>query len=166
MSRIHGQLVLSEAGQAVRAPRRTNDRLQCLALAVDSRRRQELAAAAREAGWLALECDDAPSALLCLQRMLVGLALVDLDQATDDERQEIRSAIEVLASQSSLLIVLCGQENQPQEEIWARQLGVWLYLPGVKDGTELSGLCSEARPLAERLAIQASAMSGPVMRVG
>ena len=98
--------------------------------------------------------------------MLVGLALVDLDQVSDHERQELRSAIEVLSSQSGLLIVLCGQENQPQEEIWARQLGVWLYLPGVKDGTELSVLCSEARPLAERLAIQASALSGPVTRVG
>ncbi|MGD9645646.1 MAG: hypothetical protein AB7U73_08035 [Pirellulales bacterium] len=166
MSRNQGQLVLSEADQTVRTARRANDRLQCLVLAVDGRRRQELAAAAREAGWLALECDDAPSALMCLQRMLVGLALVDLDQVPGGDRQELRSAVEALAAQSGLLIVLCGQEGAPQEEIWARQLGVWLYLPGVTDGTELAVLCSEAIPLAERLANRVAAGSAPASRVG
>ena len=166
MSRNHGQLVLSEAGPTMRAARRTGDRLQCLVLAVDGRRRDELAAAAREAGWLVLECDDASSALLCLQRMLVGLALVDFDQVSEGNRQELRSAVEALASQSGLLIVLCGQDGVAQEEIWARQLGVWLYLPGVTDGTELAVLCSEALPLAERLAIRATAASAPVSRVG
>ena len=36
------------------------------------------------------------------------------------------------------------------EEIWARQLGVWLYLPGVVDDSDLSSLFEEGRAVASR----------------
>jgi hypothetical protein len=37
------------------------------------------------------------------------------------------------------------------EEIWARQLGAWMYLPGVNDHSDVAMLCGEARNAAEKL---------------
>jgi hypothetical protein len=48
--------------------------------------------------------------------------------------------------------VICGNEGRPQEEIWARQLGAWLYLPGVVESDDVAMLCGEARQIAEQLA--------------
>jgi hypothetical protein len=45
--------------------------------------------------------------------------------------------------------VICGSEDNVDEELWARQLGAWLYLPGVTDGDSLTSLCVEARRLRE-----------------
>jgi hypothetical protein len=35
--------------------------------------------------------------------------------------------------------------------VWVRQLGAWLYLPGVVDSNNFALLCGEARHIAERL---------------
>jgi len=44
-------------------------------------------------------------------------------------------------------VVICGSADSVDEELWARQLGVWLYLPGVTEGDSLTSLCIEARRL-------------------
>ncbi len=36
-------------------------------------------------------------------------------------------------------------------EIWSRQLGVWMYLPGVDDESDIAMLCGEARNAVEKL---------------
>ena len=48
-----------------------------------------------------------------------------------------------------MLLVICGSEDNVDEELWARQLGAWLYLPGVCDGDSLTSLCVEARRLRD-----------------
>lgn len=49
-----------------------------------------------------------------------------------------------------MLLAVCGHEGDPQEETWARQLGVWLYLPGVSIDhvDEISVMCEQAQVIA------------------
>ena len=43
-----------------------------------------------------------------------------------------------------------GSGDSVDEELWARQLGAWVYLPGVSGGDALMSLFAEARRVAER----------------
>ena len=47
--------------------------------------------------------------------------------------------------------MVCGSEGDVLAEMWARQLGVWLYLAGVDPTCDLTSLCSEAQQVAEKL---------------
>ncbi len=46
---------------------------------------------------------------------------------------------------NSALMVVCGAEDDREEEQWARQLGVWAYLPGATDFGGLRMVFAEAR---------------------
>ena len=77
------------------------------------------------------------------------MALIDLTGPTTALRG-LRDLCQTLASQSNVLLAVCGNTNDPQEEIWARQLGVWLYLPGVaiEHFEELAAICEQAQLVA------------------
>ena len=82
-----------------------------------------------------------------ISRSLVQLAVVNLEGA----RGVFQPVVEQLTSRSGLLLIVCGNEGDIDEEIWVRQLGAWLYLPGVVDDGNFTLLCGEARHIAERL---------------
>jgi ActR/RegA family two-component response regulator len=107
-------------------------------------------AAATSAGWDAEGCDDAMGAqrqtLLEPRQMVV----VDLEAAGGTAPEPLKKLCERLARQKDLLLVLCGNASNALEEIWARQLGAWLYLPGVVDDSDLSSLFEEAGQIARR----------------
>ena len=90
------------------------------------------------------------------QRERFEMAVVDfavLDGELDAESvRQMRELTEQLATQRNMLLMLCGNEGDALEEIWARQLGVWLYLPGIREQNDVQALCSQALPVAERLA--------------
>ena len=46
--------------------------------------------------------------------------------------------------------MVCGSEDSVDEELWARQLGAWVYLPGVSSGDALMSLFAEARRVSDR----------------
>jgi hypothetical protein len=83
--------------------------------------------------------------------MHLQLAVVDLAGPAGVVPEGMPELVEYLAGVSDLLLVVCGHEGRPHEELWVRQLGTWLYLPGLEDVSDLGSLCSEARDLAERL---------------
>jgi len=122
--------------------------LQCLIVSPSVARQQMLAAAAVQGGWDPVICPDAESALAAMGVVVMQLALVDLE-GTDP--LTYRRLLEKLAINNGLLLVVCGNEGDAQEEIAVRQLGAWLYLPGVADGESVSMLCGEARQITERL---------------
>ena len=126
--------------------------LQCLIVSAKAARQQMLVDAASTGGWETIVCGDAPSALRCLSRVFVRLALVDLEKPAPGE---LRQVVEKLAATSGVLVIVCGNEDDIQEEIWARQLGAWLYLPGV-EGAGVSVLCDEARQITEQMAAAVS----------
>jgi len=135
---------------------------QCLVVSADASRGELLERAASEGGWRTSTCDNAASALTYLDRSVVQLALVDLEH---QQSAAFRPVIERLTGTTGLLLIVCGNEGVADEELWVRQQGAWLYLPGVTEGSNLSLLCSEARQLAERLGRSNNAVRGPAVAV-
>ena len=127
-----------------------SDAPACLVAGLSADRRTLLMAAATSAGWDAVGCDDAMGAqrqtLLEPRQMVV----VDLEAAGGAAPEALKKLCERLARQKNLLLVLCGNASNAMEEIWARQLGAWLYLPGVVDDSDLSSLFEEAGQIARR----------------
>jgi hypothetical protein len=144
--------VVEHAQNAVVARTTGGDQLQCLIVASDSARRRWLANSAHDAGWFAFESEDFQSATKCHRRTFLQLVVVDLS-AAGAASPMLRDLVGLFAKERHVLVVVCSAEGQPEEEIWARQLGVWLYLPGEVKDSDVTMLCTEARDLARRLAI-------------
>ena len=108
-----------------------------------------MTAAAEAASWEPVVCSTAQEALTHVQKHLVHLAMVDLDDH-GETAAGMRELVESLASSSELLLSVCGHEADPDEEIWVRQLGIWLYLPGITNSTEVSMLCEQAMLVIEQ----------------
>jgi len=124
---------------------------QCLIVSNDPRRREMLMRSAREGGWNTIVAPDVVSARSLMRRYFVQLAIVDLEHTTSTEPEGFREVLEELSALSGLLLIVCGNEDEPLEEIWARQLGVWLYLPGVTAGEDVTMLCGEALQIAGQI---------------
>jgi DNA-binding response OmpR family regulator len=122
---------------------------QCLIVSADRTRGEMFEQAAVEGGWRACVCVDAAAALAHLDRAFVHLAVVDLH---GQKLETFRPVLAQLSSRGGLLVIVCGNEGNAEEEVLVRQLGAWLYLPGVTESSNLALLCGEARQIAERLA--------------
>lgn len=131
--------------------------LQCLIVSADAQRREMFERAASDGGWKTFPCADAATALAFIDRSLVQLAIVDLEA---EAAQAFRPIVETVTRTSGLLLIVCGNEGEVEEEVWVRQLGAWLYLPGVLDSNNLALLCGEARHIAERLSKSTGAPRG------
>lgn len=138
----HAQLI------PARGARKQTGVFQCLVVSASPARQQILAQAAAESGWKTVICSDTASALACLGVMFLQLAMVDLEGQDPGTYHEL---LERLAPATGLLLIVCGNEGEEEEEIWVRQLGAWLYLPGVRDSSDVALLCREARHIAEKL---------------
>jgi DNA-binding response OmpR family regulator len=143
---------LPAVGHAQIRPARPNPKqtglFQCLVVSAQPARQELLSRAAAESGWKTVVCSDAASALACLGVMFLQLAMVDLE---GEEPEAYGGLLAQLAPSTGLLLIVCGNEGEEEEEIWVRQLGAWLYLPGARDGDEIALLCREARHIAEKL---------------
>jgi DNA-binding NtrC family response regulator len=139
-----GQIQLRFAKRATKAV----NVFQCLIVSSDDERRAMFERAAADGGWNTLLCADAPTALTYINRSLVQLAIVDLES---QQAEAFRPVVQQFTATSGLLLIVCGNEGEIEEEVWVRQLGAWLYLPGVADTSNFALLCVEARHIAERL---------------
>jgi DNA-binding response OmpR family regulator len=127
------------------------DAAQCLIVATDDARRDNLGFAAREGGWDVTLCGDVAAAVTQSRQRSLQMAIVDLSGPACADLPSFRFLVEQLACTSRMLLLVCGNVDDPREEVWARHLGVWMYLPGAIDGSELVGLCVAARETVERL---------------
>lgn len=133
-----------------RSMRRTG-MLDCLVVTGDATRRQLIEAAAGQAGWV--ECA-APRTTGDLRRAIdrdFQLVIIDVASPLGDRVGDTLEIAEEMVTRPGTLVVVCGSEDNVDEELWARQLGAWLYLPGVCDGNSLTSLCTEARRLRDSL---------------
>jgi DNA-binding NtrC family response regulator len=121
---------------------------QCLVVSADRRRGVMLEQAAVDGGWKTCSCADTKAALAHVSRSFVHLAVIDLEGQT---AEVFRPLLEKITSTSGVLLIVCGSEGDVEEELWVRQLGAWLYLPGVTESSNLALLCGEARQIAERV---------------
>lgn len=135
------------------------DSFHCLVVAADASRRENLGFAAREGGWEVTLCPDPVTAVARARHKLMHMAIVDLT-GTSEGATGLRAMVEQLASTSRMLLLVCGNLDDHGEEVWARHLGVWMYLPGAIDGTDMVALCGAARHTAERL-VAASRQRAP-----
>ena len=110
-----------------------------------------LGRSAMEVGWDLIVCRDAKRAVVQATRNRVHLAFIDLVHSGTESPPGFRQLSEGLATVDGPLLVICGHEEDALEEIWARQLGVWLYLPGVTEESDVILLCEEARKVVEKL---------------
>ena len=118
--------------------------LQCLVSSASKARRNLISSAANGVGWETIVCASADIALCEAKRNRVQLAMVDLVDRGETP-QGARELVQTLVQDSAeILVGVCGHEASPEEEIWARQLGVWLYLPGVSTSSEVAMLCEHA----------------------
>lgn len=149
-SGITAEVLTPHAGGSVmpRGVRRTG-LLDCLIVSGSASRRSRFAAAAELAGWT--ECS-VPETATDVGHAIDGdyqLVIVDIATPIGERVNDTVEIAEEFAARPGTLLVICGSEDNVDEELWARQLGAWLYLPGVTDGDSLTSLCVEARRLRE-----------------
>ena len=117
---------------------------ECLIVAHVDQRGGMLKQAAQDGGWDPLVCCDAEAAAEQGARRRFKLALLDFQYAPGPAIPRLRRLSESLSAQAGPLVIVCGHENDPPEEIWARQLGVWLYLPAVDETCDIASVCRQA----------------------
>jgi hypothetical protein len=133
----------------------------CLVVSPDPLRQMMFGKAAVQNGWKQVVCADQASALPHLASGTVGMVLVDTVTPNPNTAADRRLLVEMLADQKEVLTVVCGRSNDVQEEIWARQSGAWMYLPGVAPESDLSPVLTGAKEIVERMQQRRSpAMSG------
>lgn len=114
------------------------DLLSCLVLSWSDQRAQLLQSVARDESWQSEVCGDVQDFLRSVFQLDVPLAIVDLPQRDATSYESLRQvAAHVCGLNRSLLLVCGSAELDAEEELWARQLGAWAYLP---DASSLSGL--------------------------
>ena len=123
----------------------------CLVVSTSAPRAQLWVRAAHEEQWATIVCNTADDAIRQSARQRVELALVDLQSAPPPQERLLRKLVEQLAARSGPLLAVCGKPDDTMGEVWSRQLGVWMYLPGVDSQSDISLLCGEARNILKKL---------------
>jgi hypothetical protein len=128
----------------------------CLVVSASPQRSQILVRAAQEEHWATIVCRGADEAARQAVRNRIQLALVDMQSVPLVEERAFRTLVEHLAARNGPLVngplvAICGNPNDNLGEVWSRQLGVWMYLPGVDSESDLALVCSEARSIVEKL---------------
>ena len=144
------------SGMLPRSMRRTA-MLDCLVVSGDSARRRRFEAAVELAGWLECASPETSGEIRQAIDRDFQLVIVDIASPLGDRVSDSVEIAEEMAARPGTLLVICGSEDNVDEELWARQLGAWLYLPGVCDGDSLTSLCVEARRLRDGSAVFAGA---------
>ena len=126
---------------------------QCLVVSPSKQRVKQFEEAAQNQGWATIVGRDADDAAREAVRNRIQLAVVDLEGVGTPDQQEYRALVEQLATVGAdkPLLIVCGPQGDPSGEIWSRQLGVWMYLPGIDDHSDVALLCGEARHVLDKM---------------
>ncbi|MEX2308762.1 MAG: hypothetical protein WD738_14275 [Pirellulales bacterium] len=123
----------------------------CLVVSGSAPRAQLWVRAAHEEQWATIVCSTADDAVRQSVRHRVDLALIDLQSAPTAQKRTLRRLVEQLAARDGPLLAVCGRPDDTTGEVWSRQLGVWMYLPGVDSQSDIALLCGEARNILRKL---------------
>jgi hypothetical protein len=110
-----------------------------------------LSRAMSSAGWAPVVCRNLAEFAARGSRVRAPLVIVDLAGIAPAELPQCQQLCGRLLRVQQTLLVICGHEDDPMQEIWARQIGAWLYLPGLGAEDDIGGLADEARRVVERL---------------
>jgi hypothetical protein len=111
------------------------DLLRCLVLTWSEGRAELLRSAANNESWQPTVNIDIREFLRNVFLLRVPLTFVDLPDVKIQSYAALRDAAQRAKDLSDSLIVICGvgggtTDHRVAEELWARQLGAWAYLPG------------------------------------
>jgi len=123
----------------------------CLVVTTSARRAQLWVRAAHEEQWATVVCTTAEDAIRQSVRQRVDLALVDLQSPAREGEERFRMLVQQLASRGGPLLAVCGKPDDTNGEVWSRQLGIWMYLPGIDCQSDIALLCGEARKILKKL---------------
>ena len=126
-------------------------KFRCLIASDNALRVSMFSRAAVEQGWEPVVCYDANMAAREAVCQQFQMAVVDIADNGAMSTKRFREIAERLVAEKNALIMICGSEDNADEEIWARQIGAWIYLPGVDDQTDLAMLCGESKNIVEKL---------------
>ena len=126
------------------------DLLRCLVLTWSEDRSEFCASAAKNESWQATVNIDVREFLRNVFLLRAPLTFVDLPDAKIQSYSVVHDAAERAKELSDSLIVICGvtganAEHYAKEELWARQLGSWAYLPGDNGLAGLEFIFGDAR---------------------
>jgi len=124
--------------------------LKCLIVSGDDGLRGRLSTMSELGGFVGCE---APADSADLHAAIDGdyqLVIVDIARPVGDRVNDTVEVAEEFAGRPGTLLVVCGSDDSVDEELWARQLGAWVYLPGVSNGDALMSLFAEARRISDR----------------
>ena len=141
--------------------------LRCLIMSWSDRRMRLLRAAADTEAWDTIACSDSSQFLRNIFLQKVKLTLVDLPPSGTASHDVFRMAAQRAKEISDTLVVVSVAEADAHDELWARQLGVWSYLPEMnqKEGWEL--VFREARQALARQAsayLESTAIESPALK--
>lgn len=121
------------------------DLLQCLVVSWSDQRSQLLQSVAEDESWQAKVCGDVQEFLRSVFQLDVPLTIVDLPPRGTATYANLREMATQTCGLNRSLLVVCGSENDSDEELWVRQLGAWAYLPAATDLSGLRMVFAEAR---------------------
>src|SRR3954462_2659658 len=130
-----------------------------LVVSTSARRAQLWVRAAHEEHWATIVCTTGDDAIRQSVRQRVDLALVDLQSTSAEQEERLRTLVQQLASRKGPLLAVCGKPDDTTGEVWSRQLGVWMYLPGIDSQSDIALLCGEARNILKKLENNATLVS-------
>jgi hypothetical protein len=145
------------------APSRTlvlPDLLRCLVLTWSEGRADLLRSAARNESWQATVNIDVREFLRNVFLLRVPLTFVDLPSVQQHDYSIWQNAAERTKDLSDSLVVVCGFGGDPLEELWARQLGAWAYLPGDNGLAGLELIFGDARKAVANKALVCVELDG------
>lgn len=144
-------LVADRPRQAKRRSRKVAAGATCLVISPDALRQKMFGQSAERCGWQRIVCEDMAQALEHLESGNIGMILIDIASAGDASLGARRRLVERLVKNKNALTVVCGRTSDLQEEMWARELGVWMYLPGVAPESDLDPMLLAGREASVRL---------------
>jgi hypothetical protein len=126
---------------------------QCMVVSPSKKRGDFFQDAAVAQGWETILVADVETAAQTAVKNRIGLAVVDLEDVESSNQEPYRQLVQEIVNNADgiPLLVVCGPEEDLAGEIWSRQVGVWMYLPGVDDQSDIAMLCGEARNVVEKL---------------
>jgi hypothetical protein len=136
------------------------DLLRCLVLTWSDGRADLLRSAARNESWQATVNVDVHEFLRNVFLLRVPLTFVDLPNVRQQGYSVWQGAAERAKDLSDSLVVVCGFGGDPTEELWARQLGAWAYLPGDNGLAGLELIFGDARKAVANKALVCVELDG------
>ena len=125
---------VSAAGRhAVCVPNVSRMVLRCCVVSWHSGRLAHLRALAELENWKVVHCRNARDALRAAFSDPLSLTVIDLPSFASETYVSYRELAERMCEvgkvggETDMLLVLCSSSQSVQEEIWARELGVWNY---------------------------------------